>query len=95
MKIQLKRTGGLTGIPFIVINTKRICLLDMEHLQARVIRGDQVAHIHVANRDRTGERRGHPLECDFLFKKPKIGGKRIGIGLARAVGGGRVLGVEL
>ena len=61
----------------------------MEHLQVRVIGGDQVAHIHVANRDDTGEGRGHPFEGDFLFKKTKIGSKRLGIGLVRALRGGR------
>ena len=66
----------------------------MEHFEARVIGGDQVADIHVADRDRTGERRRHPLKRNFLFKKPKIGGKCLSIGLVRGLGGGHVLGVE-
>ena len=77
------------------INTEGICLLNMEHLEARVIGSDQVAHIHVADRDGTGEGCGHPFEGDFLFKKPKIGGKRLGIGLVRALRGGHILRIEL
>ena len=67
----------------------------MEHLEARVICGDQVAHIHIADGDNTGEGRGHPFESHFLFKKPKIGGKRLGIGLVRALSSGRILCIEL
>ena len=67
----------------------------MKHLHVRVIGGDQVAHIHVADRDDTGEGRGHTFEGDFLFEKTKIGGKRFGIGLVRALRGGGVLGIEL
>ena len=77
------------------INAQRICLLDVKHFEARIVRGNQVADVHVTDRDDTSEGRGHTFEGDFLFEEPKIGGKRFGVGLVRALRGGHILRIEL
>ena len=67
----------------------------MKHLEARIVRGNQVADVHVTDRDDTSEGRGHTFKGDFLLEETKIGGKRFGIGLVRALRGGGVLGIKL
>jgi hypothetical protein len=70
-------------------------LLNVKHLEARIVRGYQVAYVHVTDRDDASEGGSHTFEGDFLFEKTKIGGKRLGIGLVRALRGGHILRIEL
>ena len=67
----------------------------MEHLEARGIGGDEVADVHVTDRNRTLEWRGHTFEGDFLFEETKIGRKRFGVGLVRTLRSLGVLGIKL
>ena len=70
-------------------------MLNVKHLEARIVRGYQVADVHVTDRDDTSEGCGHTFKGDFLFEETKIGGKRLGIGLVRALRGGHILRIEL
>jgi hypothetical protein len=70
-------------------------LLNVKHLEARIVRGNQVADVHVTDRDDTSEGCGHTFEGDFLFEETKIGGKRFGVGLVRALRSVGVLGIKL
>ncbi len=70
-------------------------MLNVKHLEARIVGGNQVAHVYVADRDDTREGRSYTFKGDFLFEKTKIGGKRFGVGLVRALRGVGVLGIKL
>jgi hypothetical protein len=70
-------------------------LLNVKHLQARIIRGNQVADVHVTDRDYSSERRSDTFEGDFLFEETKIGSKRFGVCFVRALRSVGVLGIKL
>src|SRR5262249_14989609 len=77
------------------INAQRICLLDMKHREVRVISSDQVAYVHVAGRNDTGEGRSHAFECDLLLKITEISGVSVNISLVCGLRTSLGVGIEL
>src|SRR4030095_6603814 len=77
------------------VNPKWVRLLDMKHLEARVVRDDQVSDVCVSSGDDACKRGGHSLEGHLLFQHPQVSGVSIGVCLARSCRGGLFLRVEL